>query len=197
MTRLLWLFLLFFGVALPQAQAQDALQKKAEDVLRSEPLAKQVTVREEVSPQNTEGKDIVDFMSFDLDGDGVLSQDEVGEKLFTIFDRDGNHVIDNIEMRRPSLVAFTPMRKKTIEIIDYGSDTGPQKRVVSEEDFLEKTQLGKFDPDGDGLSPLDFLGVPFNQINVRRDAVIDLYEFKRAYAAVVKPKHEEDFNYNE
>ncbi len=188
--------LMLSGASLSFAQTEDVLQQKAEQILRSEPGAKKVTVREEVAPRNAPNDKAINFMAFDLNGDGVLSRDEVGEKLYEIFDRDGNEVIDNIEMKKPTLLVFTPMTKKTIEIIDYHSGDKPQKNNVSEEAFLQKSQLSKFDESKDGLSPLDFLGMPFNQVNVKRDGVIDLYEFKRAYAAIVKPKHEESFNYN-
>lgn len=177
--------------------AKDDLQLKAEEILRSEPGANKVTIREEVGSEDRPNKKSINFMSFDLNGDGILARDEVGEKLFQIFDRDGNEVIDNKEMKRSSLLVFTPMKKKTVAIIDYSSSDTPQKTTVSEEDFLQKSQLAQFDKDEDGLSPLDFLGVSFNKVDVREDGVIDLYEFKRSYATSVKPKHEENFNYNE
>lgn len=177
------------------AYASDRLQEKANEILQSEPGATQVTVKEEVAPIPTD-KDVVNFMDFDLNRDGTLSRDEVGEKLYKIFDRDGNEVIDNIEMKRRSIMVFTPMSKKTIEIIDYQSAAKPEKRIVTEEEFLEASQLIKFDKDKDGLSPLDFLGMPFNQVDVHTDKVIDLYEWKRAYAKSVKPLHEEQFYYN-
>lgn len=177
------------------AQASDRLQEKANKILQSEPGATQVTVKEEVAPIPTD-KDVVNFMDFDLNRDGTLSRDEVGEKLYKIFDRDGNEVIDNIEMKRRSIMVFTPMSKKTIEIIDYQSTAKPEKRIVTEEEFLEASQLIKFDKDKDGLSPLDFLGMPFNHVDVHTDKVIDLYEWKRAYAKSVKPLHEEQFYYN-
>jgi len=174
----------------------EELQRRAEEVLRSEPEAKKVTVREEISSKTVSHKNAIDLMSFDLNQDGTLSRDEVGEKLFQIFDRDGNSVIDNREMVRPSLLVFTPMQKKTIEIVDYGSGDKPQKTKTTETEFMKTTQLGKFDKDGDGLSPLDFLGMSFNRVNVIDDQVIDLYEFKRAYAESVRGMHEEPYNYN-
>ncbi len=173
----------------------DRLQEKANKILQSEPGATQVIVKEEVAPATTD-KDVVNFMDFDLNKDGVLSRDEVGEKLYKIFDRDGNEVIDNIEMKKRSVMVFTPMTKKTIEIIDYEYSPQPEKRTVTEEEFLEASQLIKFDKDKDGLSPLDFLGMSFNRVDVHTDKVIDLYEWKRAYAASVKPLHEEQFSYN-
>lgn len=174
----------------------DALQEKAEQILKSAPDAKQVTVRVEVEAKAPPKEHTVNFDGFDLNSDGILSRDEVGEKLFKIFDRDGNEVIDNIEMKQPNLIVFTQMESKMIEIIDYKTTSTPTKRNVTRAQFLRESKLSRFDKNADGLSPLDFLEKPFNQVNVKDDAVIDLYEWKRAYAQTVKPAHMEDYNYN-
>lgn len=174
----------------------DKLQEEAEDILESEPGAKKVTVRVEVEPKIPPNKNTINFDGFDLNGDGVLARDEVGEKLFQVFDRDSNRVIDNIEMKTPSLIVFTHMEKKKIEVIDYHAETKPTKRNVTRQEFLKASKLSRFDKNEDGLSPLDFLEIPFNQVDVKDDAVIDLYEWKRAYAKSVKPLHMENFHYN-
>lgn len=174
----------------------DKLQIQAEQLLESEPDAKQVKVRVEVEPKIQSNKRTINFMDFDLNNDGVLARDEVGEKLFYIFDKDRNHLIDNIEMKKIGILVFTPMKKKTIEVIDYNSADKSQKVSVNEEEFLEKSQLSKFDQGEDGLSPLDFLGMTFNKVDVRSDHMIDLYEWKRAYAASVRPRHMEAYSYN-
>jgi hypothetical protein len=174
----------------------DKLQEEAEKILKSEPDAKKVTVKVEVAPKNPPNENSINFDGFDLNGDGVLARDEVGEKLFQVFDRDRNHVIDNIEMKKPSLIVFTHMEKTKIEIIDYQAETKPTKQNVSHQEFLQASKLSRFDKNEDGLSPLDFLEMPFNQVNVKDDAVIDMYEWKRAYAQSVKPLHMENFHYN-
>lgn len=174
----------------------DQLEKKAERILKSEPDAKSVTLKVEVESKIPANANTINFDDFDLDGDGILTRDEVGERLFKVFDRDGNQVIDNAEMKKPSLIIFTPMEKKEIEIIDYHTDAKPTKKTVSYEDFVKTSKLSRFDKDKDGLSPLDFLEMPFNRVNVKDDAVIDLYEWKRAYAESVKPLYMEDFHYN-
>lgn len=190
----------FYGsIAVAQEQyypSGDDLQFRAEKLLESEDGASKATVRFEVSPQEKPYKTVINFMEFDLNGDGSLTHAEVGERLFKMFDTDGNQVIDNIEMKRVGILAFTPMTRKTIEIVEYAADGTPKKTNVSEEEFLKTSNLSKFDKDADGLTPLDFLEQPFNKVNVKRDGVIDLYEWKRAYADSVKPKHQEQFNYN-
>lgn len=185
------------SVSANEAINGDELKAKAEQVLRDEQGAKQVKVRVEIEQKSVSNRTRINFSELDINQDGVFSREEVGEKLFEVFDRDGNQVIDNIEMKRVGLITLAPMTKKTIETIDYHSSETPQKVRVSEEEFYRKSKLGMFDKNDDGLSPLDFLEMRFNKVDVRRDGVIDLYEWKRAYAASVKRMHEEDFNYND
>lgn len=155
-------------------------------------ITEKTIVQQKHMPEYTE----VSFMDFDLNGDGTLSRDEVGEKLFELFDRDGNEVIDNIEMKIVGVMSFIPMEKETIEIIDYHTPGMEDKIKVTQQEFLETSSLTKFDKEEDGLTPLDFLGKRFIQVDVTDDKVIDLKEWKRAYADLVKPLHEEQFYYN-
>ena len=200
-----WVLFAFTLLALPHVvSAQEAidtidrtaLKQQADAILQSDPAIKQVTLRVEVKPVTPPNTNVINFADLDLNGDGILARDEVGERLFRVFDTDNNQVIDNLEMTHPQLIVLTPMEKKTIEIIDYQAANFSTKEVVSTEDFLYQSKLAQFDKDKDGLSALDFLGKPFNQVNVRKDSVIDLYEFKRAYAEAVRPLHMEDYNYN-
>lgn len=175
----------------------DAIQARAEELLHSEPGATEAKVRVEVSQDKDPNRIQLNLWDFDTNKDGVLDRDEVGEKLFKFFDTDGNEVIDNKEMLKPSIIVFTPMTKKTIEMVNFQADGQAAKETVTEEKFLQRSNLSKFDTDKDGLSPLDFLGKPFNVVNVHKDGVIDLYEWKRAYAASARPMHLEYFNYNQ
>lgn len=188
-------------LALPyQVSASDLdseLQQELDSIMQTEQDVKKASVRIEIAPKDISDLKGIDFSEFDINKDGVFERDEVGEKLFTVFDRDKNGVIDNLEMKKVSLKIKTPMEKKTIAVIDYRIPGKEQATRVSQEEFLQESKLAKFDKEGDGLSPLDFLEMPFNQVNVNdHDSVIDLYEWKRAYAATVKPLHMESFNYN-
>jgi hypothetical protein len=174
----------------------DMVQMRAETVLKAEDGAKEVNVRVEIDEDEMAKKRAINLSEFDINNDGILSRDEVGETMFRIFDRDGNMVIDNIEMKKVGFMTFTPMKKKTIETVDYFAADKEQKRTVTEEEFMETSRLIKFDKDKDGLTPLDFLGTTFYRVNVKKDGVIDLEEWKRAYAQSVRPLHEESFNYN-
>lgn len=129
----------------------------------------------------------VDFSAFDLNQDGELSRDEVGEKLFRIFDTDGNGVIDNIEFERPLVMTVIPMERKTVISTDFGADGEPGRVETSTEDFYKRSMLAKFDKDGSGLSARLFLERTFWSLDDNRDRVIDLREWKTAYNAAIRP----------
>jgi hypothetical protein len=69
--------------------------------------AETITETTVVKPVDQPHLNKVDFSAFDLNHDGILSMPEVGEKLFYIFDLDGNEVIDNIEFTKESLANST------------------------------------------------------------------------------------------
>ncbi|HRK97423.1 MAG TPA: hypothetical protein PLE43_02980 [Alphaproteobacteria bacterium] len=173
------------------------IEQRLDVIKQTEKDMKTATVRVEVAPKDASGRESIDFSEFDINHDGVFEREEVGEKLFTIFDKDKNGVIDNLEMKKIGLRVYSPMQKKTIETVDYTTPGKEQRISVTEEEFIQQSKLIKFDKEEDGLSPIDFLGMPFNQVNVKNDGVIDLYEWKRAYAASVKPLHIESFQYND
>lgn len=193
---------LFFLMSPAGAIAADTnidteIQRKLNYLLKTEDDVKSASVKIEVTPNAPSDTNHIDFSEFDINKDGVFEKEEVGEKLFSVFDRDKNGVIDNREMKKVGLRVYTPMKKKIIETVEYNDEGKEQKTTMTEEDFIKESQLIKFDKNGDGLSPLDFLDMPFNHVNVnRRDSVIDLYEWKRAYAKTVKPLHMESFHYN-
>lgn len=192
-------FFLLSGHAPALAGNLDAeIQQKLDYIMKTEDDVEKANVRIEVEPKNVENRKGIDFSEFDTNKDGVFEKEEVGEKLFTVFDRDKNGVIDNREMKKVGLKVYSTMSKRTIETIDYHSPDKEQVKRVSEEEFIQASNLIKFDQNEDGLSPLDFLGMSFNQVNVNNhDSVIDLYEWKRAYAQTVRPLHMESFHYND
>lgn len=176
--------------------ADKTAQKRAENILKTEPNAKEVHVSLDVETKVPDDARTVNFDQFDLNKDGILARDEVGEKLFEVFDLDGNEVIDNKEMKKPSVVVFVPAEKTTVEIIDYKQEEKPMKARVTQQEFLQQSKLSRFDKNADGLSPIDFLEIPFNTVNVKDDSVIDLEEWKRAYAKTVNPIHTKNYKYN-
>ena len=69
-----------------------------------------------VKTRNIDNAEQIKFSVFDVNGDGLYSREEVGEKLFYVFDKDGNEVIDNIEWDQESMYTIIPMEKETYHI---------------------------------------------------------------------------------
>ena len=109
--------------------------------------AETVTTKTVVSTKHLNGVDRVNFASFDLNGDGILSMSEVGERLFYAFDMDGNEVIDNIEMNKKSVMTIIPMEKQTFKFVDDNNDGKTDEGAYTYETFIEKSKLMRFDKD--------------------------------------------------
>lgn len=138
-----------------------------------------VTKTQQVMPET--GTRIVNFMDFDLNGDNVLSTFEVGEMLFKLFDSDGNGVLDNVEYERRNVMTLVPMEKETIVTFDFDNDGKPDEVQHTYETFMEATQLTRFDNNGEGLSPRDFAGKSFLEMDINRSKMIELNEWRGAY----------------
>lgn len=152
-----------------------------------------------VSQVNLPHTERINFEAFDLNHDGVLSRQEVGEKLFYVFDTDGNQGIDNLEYKRKTVLTIIPMQKQTITAYDYNSDGHIDATETSTSDFIEKSGLARFAKNGEtGISPQDFLkGKAFNEVDVNHDGVIDLKEWKGAYIASLDKANREAARYNQ
>ncbi len=137
-----------------------------------------------------------DFASFDLNRDNILSMVEVGEKLFYIFDTDGNQVIDNIEFTRSQVMTIIPMEKQTFTFVDVDSDGVAEQQAYNYETFLQQSRLMRFDKDMDGLSPADFIGATMLKLDIDKSGVIELTEWKKAYIDSVIPPVAEQVRYN-
>ncbi len=155
-----------------------------------------ITTKTTVSPQEMENANMIDFGAFDRNNDGVLSMAEVGEKLFYVFDRDGNEIIDNIEFEQNSMMTITPMEKETITMVDHYGDGDYEKVTYTYETFLRESQLIRFADDHNGLSPEEFIGSSFLIMDDNDDKAIDLEEWKEGYIEMVKPKSAEQERYN-
>jgi len=151
-----------------------------------------------VTPKPYAGPDIVDYSVFDTNGDGIMTMPEVGEKLFYVFDTDGNQLIDNIEWSKPMVITFAPMEKKTVQYVDYNGDGQADATTVSSQMFLQQTGLSRFDQNGNGLSAKDFLGKAFKKADRDWSGQIDIKEWKEAYMASLRPLPQNDtFRYND
>jgi Ca2+-binding EF-hand superfamily protein len=146
------------------------------------------TETHQLPPQT--GARVINFMDFDLNHDGVLSVREAGDMLFKLYDLDGNEVIDNKEFEKKTVLTVVPMQKDTEVRYDFDNTGVPDKVEHTTERYLERTQLSRFAHNSDGLSPHEFTGRSFKQMDVNHDGVIDLKEWRGAYdAALDKQNH--------
>jgi hypothetical protein len=158
--------------------------------------AETVTTKTVVSTKHLNGVDRVNFASFDLNGDGILSMSEVGERLFYAFDMDGNEVIDNIEMNKKSVMTIIPMEKQTFKFVDDNNDGKTDEGAYTYETFIEKSKLMRFDKDMDGLSPSEFIGETLLKLDDNDSGMIELDEWKEAYTAMLHKPNAEQERYN-
>lgn len=158
----------------------------------------QTEVRTEVKEtvKIPDGTKVVNFKDLDANGDGTLSRDEVGMRLFKLYDTDGNQVIDNIEYKKKSVITVQPVERETTVSYYVDGASTPEKREVSEEEFMRDTMLAHFDQNKNGLSPQEFLQRDFLRADVNRDKVIDAKEWLGAYNEAVDKKNKEKAAYN-
>lgn len=134
----------------------------------------------------------IHFEDFDLNRNNVLSMDEVGEMLFRLYDTDGNMVIDNNEYERPSVLTFAPMTQTTSVSYDFDNDGVPDKTVYTYDTFMQRTQLSRFDHNGNGLSPHEFTGKSFLQADVDDSKAIEMKEWQGTYVASIDARNRAD-----
>jgi Ca2+-binding EF-hand superfamily protein len=141
---------------------------------------------------------VVDFRVFDGNRDNILSMEEVGEKLFYTFDKDGNQLVDNIEFTRPMVLTFAPMERITMQYVDFNNDGMADKTTQTQEQFMQQTGLSRFNRDGTGLAADEFIGVPFKGVDRDKSGQIDVREWKEVYIASLRAlPQNETFRYND
>ena len=153
--------------------------------------AKSVTQVTKTAPAPTS------IMMYDLNGDGMLSAAEIGNKLFYQFDRDGNESIDNIEWNKPLKVDFAPVEKVTVTKIDIDGDGVDEQEAVNVDVFLESTGLERFDTDGNGISPREFTGKSVLEMDTDKSGLIEMKEWQKAYVQMRAPKAANNEIYND
>lgn len=185
-------FKFFLASAAVTAFMLQASPVQAEDlVVRSTT----VTKTEQVLPKT--GTRLINFMDFDLNQDGILSTFEIGEMLFKLFDADGNEVIDNVEYEHRNIMTIVPMETETTVSYDFDNDGQVDRIERSYERVLEETKLSRFDNSGEGISPRDFAGKSFLEMDVNRSKMIELNEWRGAYIESIAQKNEKQRNLNE
>jgi hypothetical protein len=159
--------------------------------------AETVTTRTYTHQKSVPDTKKVNFSAFDINGDGILSKQEVGARLFESFDGDKNGLIDNIEFDRKNVMTIIPMESETLRLVDYDSDGLVEKSTYSYTDFIQQSGLARFDNDMDGLSAREFLNGNFQELDLNDDNMFSLTEWKRAYANIYMPRHAQGQTYND
>jgi hypothetical protein len=149
-----------------------------------------------VQAQNVEGVNQINFSTFDINNDGLYAKSEVGEKLFYVFDRDGNEVIDNLEWDNRSMYTITPMEKETFKFVDYNDDGHTDLSSYTYKTFYRESGLIRFDENKNGLSAAEFIETGFQELDDNDNNIIEIDEWKEAYTAMTKPKNAEQERYN-
>lgn len=123
----------------------------------------------------------MNVMAYDLNGDGILSMPEVGEKLFYEFDADGNESLDNVEFNKAKVITVEPVEQTTVVETDIDGDGVVDSQTVESAIFLDQTGLARFDNDGDGLTPREFIGESLLELDTDKSGLVELDEWKTAY----------------
>lgn len=158
-------------------------------------LAETVTTRTVVQPQPLPGLTPVDFTVFDVNRDGRFSMPEVGERLFSSFDKDGNGHIDLNEWSHKAVMTITPMAQETFKYVDTDNDGRVEETTYTYQTFYAESGLSRFDQNKNGLTPQEFLGVGYRKTDRDDDNLISLEEWKEAYLQT-RPRELDPANYN-
>jgi hypothetical protein len=158
--------------------------------------AETIRTQTTISPVPLEDVNTVNFSEMDINRDGILSRTEVGEKLFYIFDTDGNMVVDNIEFRQKRVYTIIPVEQKTVVSTDFNDDGIADETKMTYDSFIRESGLMRFDEDKDGLSPEDFIQQSFLSLDDNEDGTLDVEEWKEAYVASRRPLSAEQERYN-
>ncbi len=170
------------------ATATDAAGTTSHTTITSEsatpdaaPVRSEMKVKTTEKAVHAEGTHLFNLADFDINKDGVLSTPEVGEKLFAIYDADGNGMIDNIEYEKNVVVTVLPVEKTTTITYDFDGDGVAEQHEKVHETFLTYTQLARFDGNKDGLSAREFTGRGYLEADIDGDQKISKKEWQGTY----------------
>ena len=166
-------------------------------VLAAAPMAQAetVTTRTYVQPADVPGLKEVNFTVFDVNGDGIFTMPEVGERLFHSFDKDSNGYIDNIEWKHKAVMTITPMEKETFKFVDTDDDGLVEESTYTYQTFYQASGLTRFDGNANGLSAAEFIDTGYREIDGDDDQLISLKEWEEVYLAS-RPQQDKPENYN-
>lgn len=156
-----------------------------------------VTKTTAVTPKIIDGAVPVNFVYLDVNGDGILSRKEVGQKLFYLFDTDGNGVIDNIEITKSQVITLVPLEKTELTMIDFDDDGKADMVDVTSDQFWAFSMLNRFDKDNDGLTAEEFIGHSALELDTDKSGVVEFAEWKEVYDKSVSPEAAKQFRYQQ
>lgn len=139
----------------------------------------------------------INFMDFDLNGDLVLTREEVGKQLFYLFDTDGNEVIDNVEFDNENVITMSPVVLERTVLVDFNGDGIVDAGDYTVDSFMAHTNLSAFNDGDSRLSAKNFIEAGFLNTDVNDDTVIDINEFQDAYIASLAPLSANQEIYNQ
>jgi Ca2+-binding EF-hand superfamily protein len=164
--------------------------------IASPALAETVTTKTVITQQELANTNQINFIAFDINNDGILTMKEVGEKLFHLFDQDGNGNIDNLEFDRKTVMTIIPMEKETLKLVDYNNDGHIEESIYTHEEFLQRSHLSRFDTSTDGLSAKEFIDTGYEVLDDDEDRLISLDEWREGYQVALHTKVNEPERYN-
>lgn len=156
-----------------------------------------VTKTTAVAPVPVEGAIPVNFKYLDVNSDGILSRKEVGQKLFYLFDTDGNGVIDNIEIKKNQVITLVPFEKVELTMIDFDDDGKADIVNITSDQFMDYSMLNRFDKDNDGLTAEEFIGQSALELDADKSGVVEFREWKEVYDKSVSPEAAKQYIYQQ
>lgn len=156
-----------------------------------------VTKTTAVAPVPVEGAIPVNFKYLDVNSDGILSRKEVGQKLFYLFDTDGNGVIDNIEIKKNQVITLVPFEKVELTMIDFDDDGKADIVNITSDQFMDYSMLNRFDKDNDGLTAEEFIGHSALELDADKSGVVEFREWKEVYDKSVSPEAAKQYIYQQ
>ncbi|MES2729070.1 MAG: hypothetical protein V4621_03095 [Pseudomonadota bacterium] len=151
-------------------------------------LAETVTETTIVTSKPMPHVERIDFMAFDMNRDTRLSMREVGDVLFDAFDGDKNGKLDSMEFEKNTVITVMPRSSTTYTYYDYNNDGLAEASKITQTEFMERSNLIRFDRQENGLSAHEFIGKYHKELDVNRDNYVTKEEWQREYSLFVKPK---------
>ena len=142
------------------------------------------------------GRNEINVVDFDVNGDGMQSRHEIGETLFKLYDTDGNSMIDNNEYKRRAVVTIIPMQTNTVISYDHNGDGKIDETQYTYDSFSQSTMLTRYDKNFDGLSAREFTGLEFMAADINDDKLVDLKEWQGVYMTSVDKANKQKAHIN-